>query len=88
MEKSEVKARICSKLSGADVAVEGADCSFAVRVISSAFAGLSLVKRQQLVFACFDDVLADGRLHALTIHAHTPQEWEARMGTTLTNLIV
>ncbi len=69
-----------------DIKVEGADCDFTVLILSDSFDGVSLVKRQQMVLARFSDELATGELHALTVKAHTPSEWQARKGNTLAQI--
>lgn len=90
MESAEVISRIEQVFKPADstvqIEVSGADCNFTTRVISTAFDGLRPVQRQQKVLGAFSDVLADGRLHALTIEAFTPSEWDARSTSTLTQL--
>lgn len=78
MQAADVSACIEQAIPDAAVDVEGADCTFTVSVISAAFAGLLPVKRQQLVLNLFTDLLASGELHALTVKAQTPQEWEAK----------
>ena len=45
-----------------------------IEVISDQFAGMNRVKKQQAVYACIQDYIADGRLHAVTIKAETPSE--------------
>ncbi|MDX5299804.1 MAG: BolA/IbaG family iron-sulfur metabolism protein [Gammaproteobacteria bacterium] len=46
-------------------------------VIGECFAGLSKVRRQQMVYAALSGPLADGSIHALHIKAHTADEWAA-----------
>ena len=46
---------------------------FALTVTSAAFAGLSRVARQRMVYAALGDLMAD-RVHALTIRALAPGE--------------
>jgi BolA protein len=46
---------------------------FRLEVVSSAFAGLPLVKRHQLVFGLLKEEMAAG-LHALSMHLKTPEE--------------
>lgn len=77
MEKQEVISLIQQTLDDARVEVEGADCSFTCKVVSSRFAGMRPVMRQQLVLGCFGEYLADGRLHAMTVQAWTPEELAA-----------
>ncbi|MEM6294902.1 MAG: BolA family protein [Myxococcota bacterium] len=52
---------------------------FKVTVVAEAFEGQALVKRHRTVNALAKDQLAAG-LHALSIHAYTPAQWEARGG--------
>ncbi len=52
---------------------------FKVTVVADAFEGQPLVKRHRAVNALAKDQLAAG-LHALSIHAYTPAQWEARGG--------
>lgn len=70
----------------ADIQVEGADCDFTALVLSETFAGVSAVKRQQQVLAQFTDVLASGELHAISVKALTPEEWQAKQSQPLTQL--
>ena len=45
-----------------------------ITVVSEEFAALSRLQRQQKVYGCINDYISDGRLHAVTIRAVTPQE--------------
>jgi acid stress-induced BolA-like protein IbaG/YrbA len=45
-----------------------------ITVTSEAFAGKTRVQKQQAVYACIDDFIKDGRLHAVSIRALTPGE--------------
>jgi BolA protein len=55
---------------------------FKVVVVSELFAGKTRVARHQTVNGLLADELA-GPVHALSIQAHTPEEWIARGGTVL-----
>ena len=55
---------------------------FKVVVVSESFAGKTRVARHQTVNRLLADELA-GPVHALSIQAHTPEEWIARGGTVL-----
>lgn len=74
MTADDIVQRIQSAYPDAQVVTNGADCSFSVTVTSSAFAGLSLIKRQQPVLALFRDEIRSGELHALSVKAQTPDE--------------
>ena len=55
---------------------------FKVVVVSQLFAGKTRVARHQTVNRLLAEELA-GPVHALSIQAHTPEEWIARGGTVL-----
>jgi BolA protein len=52
----------------------GAESHFKVLAVSEAFAGEKLIDRHRRINAVLRDEFAGG-LHALAIHAWTPQEW-------------
>jgi BolA protein len=58
----------------------GNQSHFKVVIVASAFAGTSLVARHRRVNEALADELKAG-LHALSIHAYTPDEWTARGGS-------
>ncbi|PXF31735.1 cell division protein BolA [Pokkaliibacter plantistimulans] len=76
MQVEEVKARIQAGIENAEVFPEGEGCSFQVVVVSEVFNGMTPVKKQQLVYSCLADKIADGSIHALTIKAYTPAQWQ------------
>ncbi len=49
---------------------------FRVAIVSSAFAGKSRVERQRMVYALLADELGSGALHALSVSAVTPDEYD------------
>lgn len=50
---------------------------FTVRIVSEAFAGQNRVARQRQVYAALGELM-EGRIHALSIEAKTPEEIAAR----------
>lgn len=56
--------------------VAGDGYQYEVTGVGDEFEGLNKLKRQQLVYSVLNDSIADGRLHALTIHTFTPTELE------------
>ena len=70
----DIEARLREELRAAEVTVDGAGNRFEIDVVSDEFAGLSRVKRQQLVYAAIDDLIASGAIHAVTIKAATRAE--------------
>ena len=72
--QDEIRALIAAKINASEIQVEVDGNRALIAVVSDVFAGLNRVKRQQLVYGCIADYIADGRLHAVTIKATTPGE--------------
>ena len=68
-----INSQLDAKIVEADVS--GNHCS--VLVVSETFEGLNQVKRQQSVYACLNDKIASGEIHAVNIKALTPDQWQA-----------
>jgi monothiol glutaredoxin len=73
---SEVVQLVQKGISDANVMVEGQGCDLLITVVSAQFIDLALVKKQQLVMATLKEPLASGKLHAVSIKAYTPNEWQ------------
>ncbi len=76
MEPEQVKKLIAAGLPDCEITVTGDGSHFDATVVGEVFAGLSLVKKQQLVYATVNDKITSGELHAFTIKTYTPEEWE------------
>lgn len=70
----DIEERLRTALADAQVVVTGAGNRFEIDVVCDEFDGLSRVKRQQLVYATIDDLIASGAIHAVTITAATYAE--------------
>ncbi len=77
MQTEEIKALLESSIpdSTADVQMEGNHAHLVV--VSASFEGLSPVKKQQLVYACLQETIASGAIHAVHMKTYTPSQWEA-----------
>lgn len=58
----------------AEVSVDGDGYKYETTVVSKVFEELNTLKRHQAVYAAVDSAITSGNLHALTIHAKTPDE--------------
>ena len=76
MTVDEVKALIESAIESSQAKVSGDGSMFEATVISTHFEGLTPVKKQQMVYKAVNDQIVSGDIHALTIKAYTPSEWE------------
>lgn len=74
MDYQHYQTLIETTLSEAKATVSGAGNKIEVSVTSPDFAGLSPVKRHQLVYKIFSQQLSSGELHAISIKAFTPDE--------------
>ena len=80
MKAAEVERQIKAGMPGSRVEVRSDDDThFEAVVVAPQFAGQRPLQRHQLVYATLG--AAVGReIHALSIQAHTPEEWAARGG--------
>ncbi|MCG8314414.1 MAG: BolA/IbaG family iron-sulfur metabolism protein [Pseudomonadales bacterium] len=76
MDANSIKQLIESGIESAEVHVQldGNKCH--AIVISAAFDGVRAVKKQQMVYACLNDLISSGELHAVSMQTLTPEEWE------------
>lgn len=72
----DVRRYIAAGLACEELRVEGDGRHFDALVVSSAFEGRSRVQRHQLVYAALGDRMRQ-EVHALSIKAVTPAEWQA-----------
>ncbi len=82
MQKQEIASIILASFDDAEIITAGADCSFQVTVVSEKLQGMMPVKRQQSVLSLFADQLKSGELHALSVKAQTPAEYNASQSLT------
>ena len=80
MYSDEIVKRIATLYPDAVIEASGQNCDFEVYVVSEIFHGQSAIQRQQPILALFAKELANGRLHALSIKARTPEELSVRSG--------
>ena len=73
----EVQGLVQQGIPDAKVLVEGEGCDLLITVVSEQFIDLTLVKKQQLVMSTLKEPLASGKLHAVSVKAYTPEEWQA-----------
>ena len=76
MENNEIQSVLMSALSLQEVHVSGDGSHFQVIAVGELFDGMSRVKKQQTVYGPLMEYIADNRIHAVSIKAYTPAEWE------------
>lgn len=76
LSRNEITQLVRLGFPDAEVMIEGEACDLLITVVSSQFADLTSVKKQQMVMATLKQPLASGKLHALSVKAYTPEEWQ------------
>ena len=72
--KEQIIARLGDAIPNATIEVEIDGNRALIEVVSDHFESMSRVARQQAVYGCIDEFISDGRLHAVTIRALTPED--------------
>ena len=76
MEPEEIKSLLTQALELNELHVKGENGHFQVVVVAEMFDGMSRVKKQQTVYGPLADVIASGAVHAVSIKAFTPAQWQ------------
>lgn len=77
MEPDAIRDMIEAGLTDCQAHVEGDGAHFTAVVVCPDFVGKTRIQKQQMVYDTVREHLLDGSLHALSIKAFTPDEWEA-----------
>lgn len=71
--QEDIAGRIREQIADAEVEVAVDGNRALITVVSTVFAPMSRVQKQQAVYACIREFIEDGRLHAVTIRASAPE---------------
>jgi acid stress-induced BolA-like protein IbaG/YrbA len=82
MDPVEIGKLIEAGFDSATVKVIGDGSHFEALVVSSEFEGKRSIARHQLVYKCLGELVGN-EIHALSIRAFTPEEWQAQAGNPL-----
>ena len=75
MDPAEIKSLIEKGLDGASAEIVSEDNThYAALVISPAFEGKRPIARHQMIYGCLGALMGN-EIHAMSIRAHTPDEW-------------
>lgn len=77
LDPKQIESWIAAELPCEHLSVDGDGHHFAAVIVSTEFAGLNRVKRQQRVNAILKPRFDTGELHALSMQTLTPEEWKA-----------
>ena len=79
---SEVERLLLLRFSDAElelVDLTGTQDHYQARIVSSAFAGKSLIEQHQLVYGALGAAMS-GAIHALALNTYTPEAWAKQSG--------
>ena len=77
MNPAEIETLIGDGLPGAEVRVHSEDNThYAALVVSAAFEGKRPIARHQMIYQCLGKLMGN-EIHAMSIRAYTPDEWQA-----------
>jgi acid stress-induced BolA-like protein IbaG/YrbA len=76
MHPTEIESILRAALTLDELYVQGDNGHFQVIAVSALFAGMSRVKKQQTIYAPLTEQIASNAIHALSIKAFTPEEWQ------------
>jgi acid stress-induced BolA-like protein IbaG/YrbA len=74
MPTAEISTLLIAAFPGAEVVVAGGEGKYQVKMVSTAFAGLNRVKRQQSVYKVLNVHIQSGAIHAVNMQLQTPDE--------------
>ena len=81
MDPTEITDLIEAGLPQANVRVVSDDNThFEALIVSDAFEGKRAIARHQLIYQCLGTLMGN-EIHAMSIRAYTPDEWQARQDT-------
>jgi acid stress-induced BolA-like protein IbaG/YrbA len=75
VEPEEIVKIVKDSFPDCEVSVSGDGSHFDVTLVGEQFAGMSSLNKQRSVFKCLSSYITSGQLHAVNIHAHSPDEW-------------
>ncbi|MEI6897514.1 MAG: BolA/IbaG family iron-sulfur metabolism protein [Psychromonas sp.] len=71
-----IKAKLESALELQECIVKGENGNYQVIAVAEFFIDMSRIKKQQAIYAPLTEEIASNAIHALTIKALTPDEWQ------------
>lgn len=76
MEPEEIKTILAQAIELDELHVKGENGHFQVIAVSPMFDGMSRVKKQQTIYGPLNEVISSGAVHAVSIKAFTPSQWQ------------
>ena len=74
MDIEALRTVLSSGLDDCEIDIQMDGNKISLHLVAEIFAGLSRVKRQQLVYSLLNELIASGEIHAVTMRTVTPDE--------------
>ena len=58
------------------ISVSGSEAKYTVEIASDMFLGKNTIEKHKIIYALLDEYIKSGEIHALTIKAHTLDEYK------------
>ena len=75
LSSDDLKNSIQEMIKTDTVLIESDGSHFLLTIVSAEFEGLSKIKSQQKVYACLNEYISNGSMHAVSMKTYTPVEW-------------
>jgi acid stress-induced BolA-like protein IbaG/YrbA len=76
MNIETIKEKLEQALDLDECIVRGEGGTFEVIAVGAIFSGLSRIKKQQIIYGPLTEDISSNAIHALTIKAFTPDDWQ------------
>jgi acid stress-induced BolA-like protein IbaG/YrbA len=76
VDSTQVKKLLDDALQLAEIHVKGEGSHYEVIAVDASFEGMNRVKKQQCIYAPLMEYIQRNDIHALSIKAFTPDEWQ------------
>ncbi len=76
MDSAKVQQLLDEALQLQEIHVKGEGSHYEVVAVDASFEGMSRVKKQQLIYSPLMEYIQRNDIHAVSIKAFTPEEWE------------
>ncbi|MFT5161518.1 MAG: acid stress-induced BolA-like protein IbaG/YrbA [Alteromonadaceae bacterium] len=76
MQNEQIEKLLIETLTLSESHVSSEGTHYTVIAVGDCFDGATRVKKQQMVYAPLKDLISDGTMHAVSIKAFTPTQWQ------------
>lgn len=79
MTIDELRQLLVSNFPQSTVHIDGDEANFSVNIIDPGFKDINNFNRQKKVLACVKEHIVSGEIHAFSVQAFSPDEWDKNL---------